>query len=89
MLLCYYGVIVRENYKIVILTIECVSRKQNKFQIRKKAGIQSQENGHIYKIKTWSMHLVKLFDFEGVKDKPVLPNLQPRQCNFASQFRSH
>ena len=46
---------------------EEVFRKQNKLQTRNKARIQSQENGHIYKIKikTWSMYLVKLFDFEG------------------------
>ena len=50
------------------------------------------QSGHIYKIKTWSMYIVKLFDFEGVKDKLGLPNLQPwcpGHCNFASQFRSH
>ena len=38
------------------------------------------------------MYLVKLFDFEGAKDKLVLPNLHPwcpDHCNFASQFRSH
>ena len=28
-----------------------VFRKQNKFKIRNKAGIQSQENGHIYKLR--------------------------------------
>ena len=76
------------------LDCKLVFQKQNKFQIRKKAGIQSQENGHIYKIKikTWSMYLVKLFDFEGLKDKLVLLNLKPwclGHCNFASQFQSH
>ena len=28
--------------------LKMIFRKQNKFQIRKTAGIQSQENGHIY-----------------------------------------
>ena len=53
-------------------------RKQNIFQKRQKAGIQSQqENGHIYKIKikTWSIYLVKSFDLKGVEDKLVLPDL--------------
>ena len=49
----------------IVLLIVYVSRNQNKFQIRKKAGIQGKENGHIYQnqINTWSMHLVKSFKF--------------------------
>ena len=79
--------VTRPTYNIIVF------RKQNKFQIRKKAGIQSQENGHIskIKIKTSPMYLVKSFDFEGVKDKLILPNLQLwclGNCNFASQLKN-
>ena len=63
-----------------------VFRKQNKLEIRNKVGIQSQENWHIYKLKLRHgpcIYLVKLFDFEGAKDKLVLPWC-PGHCNFAS-----